>query len=71
MFTKFGDSTESLSIEKTANTCPRCLNQLIMVNGQATCDCSAHKQFIKAREILEQNITQDAESTTADGKDNV
>lgn len=63
MFTKFGDSTEPLSIEKTANTCPRCLNQLIMVNGRATCDCSAHKLFVKAAEILEQNITQVTEST--------
>lgn len=71
MFTKFGDSTESLSIEKTANTCPQCLNQLIMINGKATCDCLAHKRFAKAKELLDQNITQEMESTTHQGKDNV
>jgi len=64
MFTKFGDSTESLSIEKTANVCPRCLNSMIIINGKVTCDCSAHKLFLKATEILEQNITQVTKSAT-------
>ncbi len=56
MFVKHGDNTESLSIEKIADTCEVCLSPILKINGKLSCSCSDDKSFSKINKILTQNI---------------
>jgi len=54
MFVKYGDSTETFTIQKTAATCEICNQQKIIINEKLACTCSENKNFEKSKKILTQ-----------------
>ena len=54
MFVKYGDNTESIAIEKTANICNVCGENKLIVNEKIECNCSKNKNFNKLKKIFTQ-----------------
>ena len=54
MFVKHGDSTKTVSIEKSGSGCSICGQQKINVKDKIECNCSENKNFEKFKKILTQ-----------------
>jgi len=54
MFLKYGDTTNSTSVEDSSEVCENCGNKLLIINDRSVCRCSENPDYKKSSDFFTQ-----------------